>query len=75
MGIRTRQIEDPLQILAPEDGPDHSTIARWVADEAKRARAVLEPLDDACVSLVQALALDVVFLGGDRPRSPSSRRA
>jgi hypothetical protein len=75
MGISTRQIEDLLHILAPEDGPDHATIARWVADEATKARAVLKPLDAACVPLVQTLALDEVFFGGDRRWSPSSRRA
>jgi hypothetical protein len=75
MGISTRQIEDLLRIILPEDGPDHSTIARWVADGAREARPVLEALDAACVPRVQTLALDEIFFGGGRPWSASSRRA
>ena len=75
MGISTRQIEDLLRIILPEDGPDHSTIARWIADEAKKAKPVLEALDTACVPRVQTLALDEIFFGGGRPWSASSRRA
>lgn len=75
MGNSTRQIEDLLQILAPQDGPDHSTIGRWILDEARKARAVLKPLDTACVPRIQALALDEVFFGGDRRWWPSSRPA
>src|SRR4051794_9063052 len=48
MGISTRQIEDLLRVLVAEDGPDHSTIARWVADEAEKAGRLLETLDAAC---------------------------
>jgi hypothetical protein len=75
LGISTRQIEDLLRVLLGADGPDHSTIARWVADAAKDARPVLETLDAACIPRAQALALDEIFLGGDRPWSASSRRA
>ena len=75
MGISTRQIEDLLRILLPEDGPDHSTIARWVADEAKKAQPVLEALDAACLPRVRTLALDEIFFGGGRPWSASNRRA
>ena len=75
MGISTRQIEDLLRVLLPEDGPDHSTIARWVADAAGRAGHVLEALDAACIHRVQTLAVDEIFFGGDRPWSGSSRRA
>jgi hypothetical protein len=75
LGISTRQIEDLLRVLLGADGPDHSTIARWVADAAEHARPVLETLDAACISRVQTLALDEIFFGGDRPWSPSSRRA
>src|SRR3954451_18030035 len=67
MGISTRQIEDLLRILQPEDGPDHSTIARWVANEARKAKEVLEVLDQACIPRVRTLAVDEVFFGGDRP--------
>ena len=66
MGISTRQIEDLLRVILPEDGPDHATIGRWVADAAKKAKGLLETLDVACVPEVQTLALDEIFLGGDR---------
>lgn len=75
MGISTRQIEDLLRILQPEDGPDHSTIARWVAEEARKARDVLKVLDEACIPEVRTLAVDEIFLGGDRPWWVSSRPA
>ncbi len=75
MGISTRQIEDLLRVILPENGPDHATIGRWVADAAKKAKGVLETLDAACVPEVQTLALDEIFFGGDRRWSASSRRA
>jgi hypothetical protein len=75
MGISTRQIEDLLRVILPEDGPDHATIGRWVADAAKKAQGVLETLDAACVPEIQTLALDEIFFGGDRRWSASSRRA
>jgi hypothetical protein len=75
LGISARQIEDLLRVLLGADGPDHSTISRWVADAAEHARPVLETLDAACIPRVQTLALDEIFFGGDRPWSPSSRRA
>jgi hypothetical protein len=75
MGISTRQIEDLFRVILAEDGPDHSTIGRWVADEARRARPVLEVLDAACIPAVRTLAVDEIFFGGDRPWSASSRRA
>jgi hypothetical protein len=75
MGISTRQIEDLLRVILPEDGPDHSTIGRWIADEAKKAKPMLEALDAACIPRTQTLALDEIFFGGGRPWSGSSRRA
>jgi len=75
MGISTRQIEDLLRILQPEDGPDHSTIARWVAEEARKAKDVLRVLDEACIPEVRTLAVDEIFFGGDRPWWGSSRPA
>jgi hypothetical protein len=75
IGISTRQIEELLRILLPEEGPDHSTIARWVADEAEKAKPVLEALDAACIPEVRTLAVDEIFFGGDRPWSASSRPA
>jgi hypothetical protein len=75
MGISTRQIEDLFRVILLDDGPDHATIARWVADEAKKAKTVLATLDAACVPKVQTLAVDEIFFGGDRPWSASNRRA
>jgi hypothetical protein len=75
MGVSTRQIEDLLRVILAQDGPDHSTIARWVADQAEKAKSVLEALDVACAPHVRTLALDEIFFGGGRPWSPSSRRA
>jgi hypothetical protein len=76
MGVSLRQIEDLLGVLLPAaEVPDHSTLGRWVADEAQRAGAVLKALDSACASRVRTLALDEIFFGGDRPWSASSRRA
>lgn len=75
MGVSTRQIEDLLRVILAEDGPDHSTIARWVAEQAQKAKSVLEALDAACVPLVRTLALDEIFFGGARHWSASNRRA
>ena len=75
MGISTRQIEDLLRVILGDDGPNHATIGRWVADEAKKAKPILEALDAACVPRVQTLAVDEIFFGGDRPWSVSSRQA
>jgi hypothetical protein len=75
MGISTRQVEELIRVIQPEDGPDHATIARWVADAAEKARAVLGPLDVACIPEVRTLAVDEIFFGGDRPWWGSSRRA
>jgi hypothetical protein len=75
MGISTRQIEELLRIPLGDEGPDHSTIARWAADAAEQAKTVLQTLDAACVPKVQTLAIDEIFFGGDRPSSASSRPA
>jgi hypothetical protein len=75
MGISTRQIEDLLRLLLGVDGPDHSTIARWVADAAGKAELVLQALDAACIAVVQTLAVDEIFFGGGRPWLGSSRPA
>jgi hypothetical protein len=75
IGVSTRQIEDLFRVILADDGPDHSTIARWVAEHAGKAKPILEALDAACVPLVHTLALDEIFFGGGRPWSASSRRA
>jgi hypothetical protein len=75
MGISTRQIEDLFRVILGDDGPDHSTIGRWVSDEAKKARPILEALDAACVPRAQTLAIDEIFFGGGRPWSASTLRA
>jgi hypothetical protein len=75
MGISTRQIEDLLGVLLADQAPDHSTIARWVAEAAEKARPVLQALDAACIPKVQTLAADEIFFGGDRPWSASIRPA
>ena len=75
-GVTLRQIEVVFDtLLPPGRGPDHSTIGRWVNDEAKKAQQVLKPLDEACAERVVNLALDEVFLTTGRPWSGSSRRA
>jgi hypothetical protein len=75
MGISTRQIEDLLRVILAEEAPDHSTIGRWVADEAGKAKHVLGALDAACIPRVHTLAVEEIFFGGGRPWSASSRRA
>jgi hypothetical protein len=72
MGISTRQIEDLLGVLLENQAPDHSTIGRWVAEAAQKAKPVLEALDAACLPEIQTLAFDEIFFGGDRPWSASS---
>ena len=64
MGISTRQIEDLLRVLLPDDGPDHSTIARWVKGEAEKAGRLLEALDAGCIPQVRTLAVDEIFFNG-----------
>jgi hypothetical protein len=76
MGVSLRQVEDLLGVLLPQDRvTDHSTLGRWVADEAERAGAVLAVLDPACSPRIQTLAIDEIFFGGGRPWSGSSPRA
>ena len=75
MGLSTRQIEDLLRVILGDSGPDHSTIARWAAEAAEKAKPVLDALDEACIPEVRTLAVDEIFFGGDRPWSASSRPA
>lgn len=75
-GVSLRQIEQVLSALLPAGkAPDHSTIGRWVAQQAQQAQAILQPLDAACVPLVTTLAADEIFFGGDRLWWASSRPA
>jgi hypothetical protein len=63
-------------VLLPADAvSDHSTLGHRVQAEARRAGAVLAASDPACADRVGTLALDEIFLGGDRPSSASSRPA
>lgn len=76
MGVSLRQVEALLGVLLPAEAvPDHSTLGRWVANEAERAGEILKVLDPACVDRVETLAIDELFFGGGRPWSGSSRRA
>jgi hypothetical protein len=78
MGLSLRQIEDLIGILTAESGikaPDHSTVARWIEEQAERAGGVLEALDARCAPAVQTLCLDEIFFGGGRLWSASSRPA
>jgi hypothetical protein len=78
MGVSLRQVEDLLRLLladGPGKAPDHSTIGRWVAQQARRAGRALKALDSRCVPRVQTLALDEIFFGGGRLWWGSSRRA
>ncbi|HZW34417.1 MAG TPA: hypothetical protein VFF52_27080 [Isosphaeraceae bacterium] len=75
-GLSLRPIEDLLGRLLPADQvPDHSTLGRLVQAEATRAGEVLAALDPACADRGDTLALDEIFLGGDRPGSGSRRPA
>ena len=64
MGISTRQIEDLFRVILADDAPDHSTIGRWVKDEARKAQPVLAALDAASAPRVRTLALDEIFFNG-----------
>jgi hypothetical protein len=75
MGLSTRQIEELFRVLLADDGPDHSTIGRWVNDAARKAQPVLEALDATAAPRVRTLALDEIFFGGGRLWSGSSLRA
>jgi hypothetical protein len=76
IGLSLRQIEELLAVLLPRSkAPDHSTLGRWVQSQAERAANVLAVIDTACADRVRTLAVDEIFFGGDRPWSPSNRRA
>jgi len=74
-GVSLRQIEDLLGVILGDDAPDHSTIGRWVKEEAEKAAAALKVLDAAAAPRVHTLALDEIFFGGGRPWWGLSLRA
>jgi transposase-like protein len=75
-GVTLRQIEDVFKALLPARfAPDHSTIGRWVAVEANKAKDLLKTLDVASIAWVRTLVLDEIFFRDDRLWSGSSRRA
>jgi hypothetical protein len=76
IGLSLRQIEGLLAVFLPRSqAPDHSTLGRWVQSQAEQATNVLAVIDAACADRVRTLAVDEIFFGGDRPWSPSNRRA
>lgn len=78
MGVSLRQIEDLMETLLAEsdrNAPDHSTIGRWIGEQAQRATEVLAVLDPRCAALVRTLAIDEIFFGGDRRWLASNQRA
>ena len=73
MGLSERQTADLLRVVLPSGrAPSHATVGRWVKVEAKRARQILDVLDQKCATKVQTLAVDEIFFGGDRPWLESS---
>jgi hypothetical protein len=78
MGLSLRQIEDLVGLLLSESdakAPDHTTLGRWVAEQARHAAPLLKVLDAQCASRVNTLCLDEIFLGGGRPWSGSNPQA
>jgi hypothetical protein len=78
MGLSLRQIEEVLGLLLGQSDakpPDHSTVGRWIEEQAERAGCVLKVLDARCAPSVRTLCLDEIFFGGGRPWSGWSRRA
>lgn len=63
-GVSPRQIERIFATwLDDRPAPRHATIGRWVDQEAHKDRALLRPLDAACVPLVSTLAGEESLLG------------
>jgi len=73
MGLSERQTADLLRVVLPSgQAPSHATVGRWVRVEAKRARQILDVLDQKCATKARTLALDEIFFGGDQPWLESS---
>ena len=78
MGLSLRQIEDLVGLLLSESdakAPDHTTLGRWVQEQAQQAGSILKILDAQCAPRVNTLCLDEIFFGGDRPWSGSNPQA
>ena len=78
MGVSLRPIEDLMDLLLSDSdakAPDHTTLGRWVQEEARQAGPVLTVLDSQCASRVQTLCPDEIFFGGGRPWSGSNPQA
>ena len=77
-GVSLRPIEDLIDLLLSDSdakAPDHTTLGRWVQEEARKAGPVLTVLDSQCASRVQTLCPDEIFFGGGRPWSGSNPQA
>src|SRR4051812_22958319 len=70
MGISTRQIEDLFHVVLGDDGPDHATIGRWVADEASPHFSPRE-WNRAALRVIGGIATTIYGTG---PRQPDDHR-
>ena len=62
LGLSLQQTRALLAILLPAAlVPGRTTLGRWVGQEARRARRLLQVLDEACRTLVVCLCLDEIF--------------
>lgn len=62
LGLSLPQTRALLAILLPASlVPGRTTLGRWVIQEARRARRLLDFLDQACRTLVVCLCLDEIF--------------
>jgi hypothetical protein len=62
LGLSLQQTRALLAILLPAALlPGRTTLGRWVGQEARRARRLLQVLDEACRTLVVCLCLDEIF--------------
>jgi len=62
LGLSLQQTLTLLAVLLPAALlPSRATLGRWVRQDARRARRVLQVLDEACRVLVLCLCLDEIF--------------
>ena len=65
LGLSLHQTRTLLAVLVPAALlPGRATLGRWVQQEARRARRLLQVLDGACRTLVVCLCLDEIFVHG-----------